>query len=195
MTMRISRRMFLVSGLAAGLVPSPARASEPFPVHASDANDIPYKFRRREIDFQTAEQPGTIVVDSAKRWLYHVTGSGKALRYGISVGKYGFWSGETVIGKMEKWPVWTPTADHLKRRPDLAKYLGGMPGGPKNPMGARALYLYANGADTSYRIHGTDDPTFIGTKATAGCFGMLNTDVIELYDSVQIGTRVVVLGV
>lgn len=191
--MPLSRRSLLLAAAAAPLA-APARASEPFPVHASDANDIPYKFHRQEVEFQTPEQPGAIVVDPVKRWLYHVTGGGKAIRYGVSVGKYGNWSGETVIGRMEKWPVWTPTPDHIKRRPDLAKYLGGMPGGPKNPMGARALYLYQNGADTSYRIHGTDSPAYIGTKATAGCFGMLNFDVIELYNQVQIGTRVVVLA-
>ncbi len=163
-------------------------------MRASDANDIPYKYRRQEVDFETAEQPGTIVVDPRKRWLYHVMGGGRAVRYGVSTGKYGDWTGTTVIGRMEKWPVWTPTPDHLKRMPSLAKYIGGMPGGPKNPMGARALYLYQNNADTSYRIHGTDDPAHIGTKATAGCFGMLNTDVIELYGQVQVGTRVVVLA-
>ena len=191
--MPISRRSLLAAAAALPFSRA-AVASEPFPVHASDANEIPYKFRRQEVDLATGEQAGAIVVDPGRRWLYQVLGPGKALRFGVSVGKYGNWSGETVIGKMEKWPVWTPTPDHLKRKPSLIKYINGMPGGPANPMGARALYLYKGNVDTSYRIHGTDDPTFIGTKATAGCFGMLNADVIYLFDQVRIGTRVVVLA-
>jgi lipoprotein-anchoring transpeptidase ErfK/SrfK len=192
--MALSRRALISSALAAGLpLGRRAEASEPFPVFASDGSAIPYKFHRQEVDYATPEQPGAIVIDPAQRFLFHVTGQGRAVRYGVSVGKYGNWSGATVIGKMVKWPVWTPTPDHLKRRPELVKYINGMPGGPHNPMGARALYLYQNGADTSYRIHGTDNAAFIGTKATAGCFGMLNFDVIELYNQVQLGTRVVVL--
>jgi lipoprotein-anchoring transpeptidase ErfK/SrfK len=117
------------------------------------------------------------------------------MRYGVSVGKAGKgWSGETVIGRMAKWPVWIPTPDHIARRASLVEYLpDGMPGGPGNPMGARALYLYQGDVDTVYRIHGTEDPKLIGRKATAGCFGLLNIDVIYLYDRVNIGTRVVVL--
>ena len=190
--MPLSRR----SLLAAAILPfgRVALAAEPFPVSESDKNELPYKFQRHEVDLHTQEPAGAIIVDPDKRFLFQVQGPGRAMRFGVSVGKYGNWSGETVIGKMVKWPVWTPTPDHLKRRPDLIKYINGMPGGPKNPMGARAIYLYQSNADTTYRIHGTDDPALIGTKATAGCFGMLNSDVIYLYDRVRIGIKVVVLA-
>jgi len=195
--MLISRRALLTSIVAAGLVPSRhafGLSGEPFPVFASDAKEIPYKFRRREVKYETQEPQGTIVVDAKHRFLYHVGGSGKATRYGASVGKAGkAWSGETVIKRMEKWPVWVPTPEHLAEHPNMAKHIHGMPGGPGNPMGARALYLYQGDVDTVYRIHGTHDLKLIGRTATAGCFGLLNIDVIHLYDQVAIGTRVVVL--
>ncbi|MBC8038636.1 MAG: L,D-transpeptidase [Rhizobiales bacterium] len=146
------------------------------------------------MDYETQEPQGTIVVDARHRFLYHVGGKGKATRYGTSVGKAGkTWSGEAVIGRMAKWPVWVPTPEHLAEIPNLAKHIHGMPGGPSNPMGARALYLYQGDVDTVYRIHGTHDIKLIGRTATAGCFGLLNIDVIHLYDQVEIGTRVVVL--
>ena len=186
-----------MSALASGLFPGRqafALDGEPFPVFESDAKTIPYKYRRRDMAFETQEPAGTLVVDSKHRFLYHVLGNGQATRYGISVGKTGkSWSGETVIKKMVKWPVWTPTPEHIAAHPGIAKYLNGMPAGPGNPMGARALYLYHGEVDTVYRIHGTHDPKLIGHNATSGCFGMLNIDVIYLYDRVGIGTRVVVL--
>jgi lipoprotein-anchoring transpeptidase ErfK/SrfK len=195
--MLISRRGLLGTLAMAALAPaSLARAAtgEPFPVYSSQQNQIPAQFRRHEVSYATDEPAGTIVVDPAKRHLYFIEGGGRATSYGISVGKTGkSWSGETVIGRMTKWPTWTPTPEHLAAHPDLAKYLGGMPPGPGNPMGARALYLYRGTVDTVYRIHGTHDPRLIGYKTTAGCFGMLNVDVIDLFARVNIGTRVVVL--
>ncbi len=195
--MPISRRALLTSIVASGLVPSrPAFAlsGEPFPVFASDAKEIPYKFRRREVNYETQEPPGTVVVDAKQRFLYHVGGSGKATRYGASVGKAGkAWSGEAVIKRMAKWPVWVPTPEQLAEQPYLTKFIHGMPAGHDNPMGARALYLYQGEVDTVFRIHGTHDIKLIGRTATAGCFGLLNIDVIHLYDQVEIGTRVVVL--
>jgi lipoprotein-anchoring transpeptidase ErfK/SrfK len=197
MTGLISRRG-LVGGLAAlgGMraVGAYAQEAEPFPVNPSEPQKVANKYRRRDMDFKTAEPAGTIVVDPARRFLYHVQGDGRATRYGVAVGHNSkSWSGESVIGKMVKWPTWTPTPEHLASRPDMIKYKDGMPGGPGNPMGARALYLYQGDVDTVYRIHGTLDPKLIGSKATSGCFGMLNVDIIYLYDRVQIGTRVVVL--
>jgi lipoprotein-anchoring transpeptidase ErfK/SrfK len=193
--MPITRRTLLAS-LAAAAVPARAAfaAKEPFPVFESDAKQIPFKYRRREVDFGRGEAPGTIVVDPKNRFLYHVRGGGKAIRYGVSVGKAGrTWSGEAVIGKKAPWPTWTPTPEHIAEHPELSKWIpGGMPGGPKNPMGARALYLYEGDVDTVYRIHGTHDIKLIGKTATAGCFGLINIDVIHLYDQVQIGARVVV---
>ena len=195
--MPISRRALLTSVLASGLLPGrPALAlsGEPFPVFESQAKEIPYKFRRRDVAYETGEPAGTIVVDARNRFLYEVLGGGKATRYGASVGKAGkAWSGEAVIKRMAKWPVWVPTPEHLALHPEVIKYIHGMPAGPGNPMGARALYLYQGDVDTVYRIHGTHDLKLIGHTATAGCFGLLNSDVIHLYEQVAIGTRVVVL--
>ncbi len=194
--MFLSRRTLLSLPLAAGFA-SRAEAKlvpgEPFAVADDDDQRVEYRYRKQIVDFKTGAAPGTIVVNTYWHWLYLVLGNNKALRFGIGTGKYGDWKGETQVGRMEKWPVWTPTPDHLKRRPDLIQYIKGMPGGLKNPMGARAIYLFANNADTSYRIHGTDVPEHIGTKSTAGCFAMFNADVIWLYDRVKLGTRVVVM--
>lgn len=196
--MTLTRRQLLASLAATAAAPViPAFAEgEPFPVKESDAKLIEYKYRRREVDYDSAEQPGTIIVDPKKRFLFQVLGQGKAMRYGAAVGKAGrTWSGDSTIGRMVKWPTWTPTPEHLAEFPKLAKYVpGGMPGGLDNPMGARALYLYQGDVDTIYRIHGTHDPKLVGKKATAGCFSLLNTDIIHLYDRVQLGTRVIVLS-
>ncbi|MCB1377558.1 MAG: L,D-transpeptidase [Alphaproteobacteria bacterium] len=192
--MFLTRRTLLASLAATALpVPSAFAEAEPFRVKESDAKLIEYKFRRREVDYETSEPPGTIVVEPRKRFLFHVLGGGKAMRYGASVGKAGrTWAGAATIGKKAKWPTWTPTPEHLAEFPKLVKWKDGMPGGLDNPMGARALYLYQGEVDTIYRIHGTHDPKLIGKKATAGCFGLLNSDIIHLYDRVDLGARVVV---
>ena len=195
--MPITRRALLTSVLFAGVVPNSrtlALSGEPFPVPESEARLVDYKFRRREMAYKTQEPAGTIVVDAKRCFLYHVSGNGQAMRYGVSVGKSSkAWSGEAVIKRMAKWPVWVPAPYHLEEKPSLAKHINGMPGGPDNPMGARALYLYQGEIDTINRIHGAAKPSEIGSKKTAGCIGMLNIDVIHLYDRVEIGTRVVVL--
>jgi len=194
--MQITRRSLLISALAANFA-APAFAAnlagEPFIVSDQDQLRIPIWFRRQVVDYPSTEQPGTVVVSPRHNYLYYVLGNGKAARFGIGTGKYGDWAGPTLVGRLEKWPIWTPTQDHLKRRPDLIKYIQGMPGGLDNPMGARAIYLYDGKGDTSYRIHGTDVVEHVGTKSTAGCFAMLNADVIWLYDRVKLGTKVVVL--
>ena len=202
--MRLSRRTLLLSALAAAAVPAGRAeaqedlaailATEPFPVRAEDEKKISYKYRRREVDYETAEPPGTIIVYPNKRFLFLVLGNGKAIRYGAAVGKAGRrWSGAATIGRMEKWPTWTPTPEHIAEYPKLVKWQdGGMPGGPENPMGARALYLYQGDVDTIYRIHGTHDPRLVGKKKTAGCFALLNVDIIDLYSRVELGARVVV---
>lgn len=192
----LTRRAVLASTLTvgfAGLVQAKNLPGEPFLVSDSDQDKVEYRYRKQVVDFPTHAAPGTVVVNTYRHWLYLVLGNNKAVRFGIGTGKYGDWTGETVVGRMEKWPIWTPTPDHIKRRPELVKYIGGMPGGLLNPMGARAIYLYQNNVDTTYRIHGTDVPEHIGTKATAGCFAMFNADVIWLYDRMQLGTRVVVV--
>lgn len=189
----LTRRTLLLS-LALLPVPALAQEAEPFPVSEKDAREIEYKYRRREVKYQTGEPPGTIIVDPKKRFLYLVLGNGMAMRYGASVGKAGrTWAGSATIGKMAKWPTWTPTPEHLAEFPKMIQWKNGMPGGPDNPMGARALYLYQGDVDTVYRIHGTLDPKLIGKKATAGCFGLINSDIIDLYNRVQMGAKVVVL--
>jgi lipoprotein-anchoring transpeptidase ErfK/SrfK len=196
--MPITRRALLATGIFAGLAPvsrALAQSGEPFPVRESEARAVPYKFQRREMAYKTQEPAGTIVVDAKRCFLYHVSGGGRATRYGVSVGKASkAWRGEAVIKRMAKWPVWVPAPYHLEEIPSLAKHINGMPGGPGNPMGARALYLYQGDVDTINRIHGSAKSSEIGSKKTAGCIAMLNIDVIHLYDRVALGTRVVVLG-
>ncbi len=194
--MRVSRRHLMASGLAAAFCGRPVAAEEELgPVLASDVFEVPYKFRRQDVEFETAEQPGTIIVDTKKRWLYHVQGEGRATRYGVGIGTKGKgWSGEAVVRRKVKWPAWRPTPEHLASYPSLAKYEGqAMPGGAGNPLGARALYLFQGEVDMLYRIHGTIKPSGIGRKVTSGCLQMLNIDVVHLYDRVDIGTHVIVL--
>lgn len=149
---------------------------------------------RETVSFATAEKPGTIIVKTHERALYYVLGNGKAVRYGVAVGKDGFsWSGTARIGMKRKNPTWTPPAEMIRRTPKYARWAGGMPGGiPENPLGARALYLFKNGRDTMFRIHGTNAPSSIGTAASSGCIRMLNHEVSELYNKVGVGTKVIV---
>jgi lipoprotein-anchoring transpeptidase ErfK/SrfK len=194
--MQITRRSFFAASLAVPFAAS-ARANnlpgEPFAVSDQEHLRLPIWFRRQAVDYVSAEPKGSIVVLPHHNFLYLILGNNRAVRFGIGTGKYGDWTAPTIVGRMEKWPIWTPTQDHIKRRPDLTKYLAGMPGGLDNPMGARAIYLYDAKGDTSYRIHGTDRVENVGTKSTAGCFALLNADVIWLYDRVKLGTRVLVL--
>ena len=143
------------------------------------------------VDDPTGESPGTIVVDTKNRYLYLVLADGKAQRYGVGVGREGFgWSGRVAVGRKAEWPTWTPPAEMRKRQPYLPV---SMKGGPNNPLGARALYLYDGGRDTLFRIHGSNEPWTIGHAVSSGCIRMRNEDVIELYSRASIGTRVVVM--
>ena len=213
----MQRRSFLL-GLAALLVPVPAaRANheDPFFSLLYGSDPIPTRRRRQRreanlkrrgktpriaydgmqtVSFTTAERPGTIIIRTRERALYYVLRDGKALKYGVAVGKAGFsWAGTARVGNKVEWPNWTPPEEMIERRPDLAEYAEGMPGGPDNPLGARALYLYQGKKDTLYRIHGTNEPASIGTAASSGCIRMLNEEVIDLYERVRLGTRVIVL--
>ncbi|MEM7067971.1 MAG: L,D-transpeptidase [Pseudomonadota bacterium] len=138
---------------------------------------------------------GTIVVDPHNRFLYLIEGGGKARRYGVGVGRAALaWSGTAKIKRKAEWPSWTPTQNMIRREPKkYAKYAGGVPGGPSNPLGARALYLYKGNRDTMYRIHGTTQPWSIGTASSNGCIRMINDHVIDLYNRIPLGTTVVVL--
>ncbi|HML08896.1 MAG TPA: L,D-transpeptidase [Xanthobacteraceae bacterium] len=145
------------------------------------------KYDRQMVDYRGKEQPGTIIIDTPNRFLYLVEDSGKALRYGIGVGRPGFtWAGVKTITAMREWPDWRPPDEMIARRPDLPRY---MAGGPENPLGARALYL----GSTLYRIHGSNEPWTIGAQVSSGCIRMRNDDVTDLYDRVKIGTKVVVM--
>ena len=150
---------------------------------------------RKEVDYTADDKPGTIVVDTFARKLYLVQENGRALRYAIAVGREGLsFRGSGVIGRKEKWPSWQPTANMVRTRPDLyAEYAGGLAGGLDNPLGARAMYLYRNGRDSMFRIHGTNEPWSIGRAASSGCIRMTNEDVIDLYNKVKMGAIVVVL--
>ena len=159
--------------------------------------DMGRVFERYQVEDPTGQPPGTIVVDPKQKLLYYVLGGGKAVRYGVATGAEAYgWHGTATIKRMAEWPRWMPPADMVKRWPHLKPVVaeGGMPGGPENPLGARALYLYdASGHDTLYRIHGTNEPTEIGHDASSGCIRMRNVDVIDLYNRIKVGTRVVVL--
>ncbi|MEM7567296.1 MAG: L,D-transpeptidase [Pseudomonadota bacterium] len=150
-------------------------------------------FQRQTVSYSGKEAPGTIIIDTSARHLFLVRPGGKAIRYGVGVGRAGFgWSGSAKIGRKAQWPRWTPPASMIRRQPELAKWAGGMPGGVDNPLGARALYLYRGGRDTLYRIHGTNEPWSIGRAMSSGCIRMLNDDVTHLYGLAKVGAKVVV---
>jgi lipoprotein-anchoring transpeptidase ErfK/SrfK len=145
------------------------------------------RYLKQEVSYDGNEAPGTIIINTPERLLYLVEGGGRALRYGIGVGRPGFtWAGVHNVTNKREWPDWTPPDDMLKRRPDLPRH---MEGGPENPLGARAMYL----GSTLYRIHGSNEPWTIGTAVSSGCIRMRNEDVIDLYDRVKVGAKVVVI--
>jgi len=151
---------------------------------------IPLEYQRQIVDYGRREAPGTIVVDTSNRHLYYVLPRGKAIRYGVTVGEEALaWSGVARVGRREEWPAWVPTEEIKHRLANIPDYVGP---GPHNPMGARALYLYQGDTDTLYRIHGTNQPEYIGRAISSGCIRMTNEDAIDLYNRVQIGTPVVV---
>jgi lipoprotein-anchoring transpeptidase ErfK/SrfK len=154
--------------------------------------EIPEPYRRHLVDYHRKEAAGTIVVDQDARYLYLVLPNRKAIRYGVTVGEEAqVWSGVAKVGNMAEWPSWTPTAGEHERLGNIPNFVSG---GPHNPMGARALYLFANGKDTLFRIHGTNQPEYIGSAISSGCIRLTNEDVIDLYNRVKVGTTVVVLA-
>ena len=173
-----------------------AKANEPFPVAAVNIQKIGSQYLKQIVDYPTDQPVGTVVVDPQSRFLYLVKENGKAVRYGVGVGKAGFeFAGSAHIGFKREWPRWTPTPDMLARDPKrYGRWADGMDGSDRNPLGARAMYLVKDGKDTLYRIHGTTEPWTIGTAASSGCIRMLNQDVIDLYKQVPTGAKVVVLG-
>ncbi len=171
-----------------------AMPDEPFPITAVDVRQIPREYWRQMVDDPTGERPGTLVVDTPNRFTYLVREGGKALRYGVGVGREGFsWSGEARIGMKRQWPTWTPPAEMIARQPELETYRNGMEPGLDNPLGARALYIFEGGRDTLYRLHGTNEPRSIGRAVSSGCIRLINQDIIDLYNRVPVGTRIVVI--
>ncbi len=172
---------------------SPQTPSAP-PVQAQPSDDdegsvaeMPARLKRQVVNYASREAPGTIIIDTPNTYLYYVLGGGRAIRYGIGVGREGFtWSGVQTVTRKAEWPDWTPPAEMIARQPYLPRY---MAGGPGNPLGARAMYL----GGTIYRIHGTNAPHTIGTHVSSGCLRLTNEDVTDLYSRVNVGTKVIVL--
>jgi lipoprotein-anchoring transpeptidase ErfK/SrfK len=210
----ISRRVFL-TGIAASLaacqqttsrgnpeIATPQYAelyaplpNEPYPVPGVPKGAIAARYLRQQVDYPTQERAGTIVVDPGAKHLYLVQENGKAMRYGVGVGREGFgWSGAATIQMKRVWPRWTPPAEMILRQPELEPYRTGMAGGLENPLGARALYLFQNGRDTLYRLHGTNEPRSIGSNVSSGCVRLVNQDIIDLFERTPVGTKVVVLA-
>ncbi|MFK0205211.1 L,D-transpeptidase [Agrobacterium sp. NPDC090283] len=171
-----------------------AKPEEKFPLPAMHLDKVKPELRRQEVTYDTRHPAGTVVVDTPARRLYYVMGDGRAMRYGVGVGRQGLaLKGDAYIGRKSEWPSWTPTANMMRRDPRNLKFAGGMAGGPNNPLGARALYLYRGGNDTMFRLHGTNQPQSIGHAMSSGCIRMLNHDIIDLYSRVPVGSKVVVL--
>ncbi|HEY7296827.1 MAG TPA: L,D-transpeptidase [Xanthobacteraceae bacterium] len=200
-TIRFVRAAAAAATVAAGAIVASAASANPLflfppfqlpqPHYAQPLPGSDYqsqdRFRRQVVDYRTGEAPGTVIIDTPNTYLYLVLGNGKALRYGIGVGREGFtWSGRESISKKAEWPDWTPPPEMIARQPYLPRY---MAGGRGNPLGARAMYL----GSTEYRIHGTNDPSTIGRQVSSGCIRLTNEDVIDLYNRVSVGTKVIVL--
>ncbi|WP_152599636.1 L,D-transpeptidase [Hoeflea sp. BAL378] len=154
------------------------------------------EFWRKKVRLQTSEKPGTIIIDTNTKYLYYVEGNNRATRYGVGVGRDGFgWSGTVQVGRKAEWPDWRPPASMIARERAKGRILPAhMKGGPNNPLGARALYLYKGGRDTIFRIHGTNQPWTIGQNMSSGCIRMMNEDVQHLYSRAGVGSKVIVIG-
>lgn len=173
-----------------------ALPNEQFPIPAVDLSEVPNNYLRRQVDYETSERVGTVVVDTRRFYLYHVQENGKAMRYGVGLGRAGFeWSGRARIAWKREWPRWTPPDEMVARQPELEPYSirnGGMDPGLGNPLGARALYIFEGNVDTLYRLHGTNEVWSIGKAVSSGCVRLLNQDVIDLYGRVATGSQIVV---
>jgi lipoprotein-anchoring transpeptidase ErfK/SrfK len=178
-----------------------AVSGEKFPVGATRLSDVDAAFLRRTVAYQSNEAAGTIIIDPQAHYLYFIEGNGRAIRYGVGVGREGFgWSGVATIHDKQEWPDWYPPKEMVERQPDLRRQLSelrsglGMAGGPRNPLGPRAMYLWQGNKDTLFRIHGTVEPWTIGRSVSSGCIRMINQDVIDLYERTPVGAKVIVLG-
>ena len=167
--------------------------NEQFPVPAIDLKKLDPNMFRTQVADPTGERPGTIVVNTGERHLYLVLEGGQAIRYGVGIGRDGFtWQGRAKVGRKAEWPRWTPTKEMMERQPETREFAGGMPPGLTNPLGARALYIYQDGRDTLYRLHGTMEVWSIGGAVSSGCVRLLFHDIIDLYNRAPVGTPIVV---
>jgi lipoprotein-anchoring transpeptidase ErfK/SrfK len=177
----VSTPIHVVASAPAPITPPPPQAETP------KAADVPGTLVRQVVDYVSHQTPGTVVIDTGNTFLYLVLNDGQAMRYGIGVGREGFtWSGEQTVARKTEWPDWRPPAEMLSRQPYLPRF---MAGGPGNPLGARAMYL----GETEYRIHGTNKPDTIGKRVSSGCIRLTNEDVVDLYERVKVGAKVIVL--
>ncbi|MDP9137583.1 MAG: L,D-transpeptidase [Pseudomonadota bacterium] len=175
--------------------PAAVREAQRFRTSPAEYQKVATQFLPQTVTYASAEPPGTIIIDTDQRFLYLILGPGRAKRYGVGVGRQGFaWSGTATIKRKAKWPTWYPPPEMRARDREARRWRYGMPGGSRNPLGARALYLFQGNADTLFRIHGTREPKSIGKAVSSGCVRMLNADVAELFERVPIGTKVVVLS-
>lgn len=171
-----------------------AMPEEQFPVPAVDLRYLKPSHYRQRVDYPTIEKVGTVIVDTANRYLYHVEEGGTAMRYGVGIGRAGFeWSGRGHIAYKRAWPTWTPPSEMIARQPELEQWRRGQPPGLDNPLGARALYIHEGNRDTIYRIHGTGETWTIGDAVSSGCVRLLHQDVIDLADRVRPGSAIIVL--
>ena len=193
----VTRRQLLWIGLAltaSGCASTPRELVEVDGVTYDKRAQVDPRYRRQRVRYDGIGQPGSIVVDTNDKFLYSVEGGGWATRYGVGVGQAGLsLKGNASVGHKAVWPSWTPTENMMRRKPRLVQYAGGVPGGPDNPLGARALYLYRNGQDTMYRLHGTNEPWSIGRAVSSGCVRLLNDDIIDLYERTPVGTSVIII--
>ena len=171
-----------------------ALPDEQYPVPAVDLRYLEPQYYRKRVPYETPERPGTVIVDTANFYLYHVEENGMAMRYGCGLGRAGFeWSGRGHIAYTRAWPVWTPPAEMIERQPELEKWRRGQPPGLDNPLGARALYIHEGNRDTIYRVHGTGETWTIGHAVSSGCVRLLHHDVIHLADRVRHGSPIIVM--
>ena len=191
----ITRRGLFLAGLALMVSGcSMARTADPLSYALEPKRGLNPRFRRKHVEYHGSEPSGTIVVNTSERFLYHIEEDGWATRYGVGVGEQGLsLKGQATIGRKAEWPSWTPTANMMRRKPRLVQYAGGVEGGPNNPLGARALYLYRGNSDTMFRLHGTNEPWTIGTAVSSGCIRLTNDDVVHLYERTSVGTTVLVI--
>jgi lipoprotein-anchoring transpeptidase ErfK/SrfK len=206
---RMTRRFMLTAGVGALVAVPLTRAASAMPratapvdgdglpvIEAAQSKKPKSKYWRKKVRLETSEKPGTIIIDTSTKYLYYVEGNSRATRYGVGVGREGFgWSGTVKVGRKAEWPDWRPPASMIARERRKGRRIPSyVKGGPNNPLGARALYLYRGGRDTIFRIHGTNQPWTIGQNMSSGCIRMMNKDVKHLYSRAAVGSKVIVIG-